>query len=431
MGVLGGGWALRSGVFHSGSPGATAEAAKGPELSLAILPFQNSSGDAALDQWGANLADMLTTAVGQSAHLRIVSPDRLHQVLTDLQFTPGTQFDPTFISNIAKFSNADTVVWGKYFKNGDKIRIQATVRDLKQGRDVPMSVDASNMNDVTAPVNQLADLIRQNLAISSDVQKELKASSFQPTSKSPAALSAYMQGLQLRRQGKNLDALKSFQASVAADPEFALAYSRLAETNSALGYDSQAEQASRKALELDAQLPLAEKYLIEANHARVMKDNKKAIEVYEKLAASMPGDNDVQFTLGNLYLDTSQFDKARAQYAKVLKNDPKNLMALLQTGWLEVQNGKPQAGLDPLNRALSLAIEVDNEEQKAQVLQALGIAYDGMNKYDEALRNVQQSLEINKRLGNKSAAANSYSEIGDIQSYWESRSFRWRLTTRR
>ena len=265
-------------------------------------------------------------------------------------------------------------------------------------------------------MNQLADLIRQNLAISSDVQKELKASSFQPTSKSPAALSAYMQGLQLRRQGKNLDALKSFQASVAADPEFALAYSRLAETNSALGYDSQAEQASRKALELDSQLPLAEKYLIEANHARVMKDNKKAIETYEKLAASMPGDNDVQFTLGNLYLDTSEFDKARAQFAKVLKNDPKNLMALLQTGWLEVQNGKPQAGLDPLNRALSLAIEVDNEEQKAQVLQIIGIAYDGMNKYDEALRNVQESLEISKRLGNKSAAANSYSEIGDIQS---------------
>ena len=52
-------------------------------------------------------------------------------------------------------------MWGKYFKNGDKIRIQATVRDLKQGRDVPVSVDASNMNDVTAPVDQLADLIRQ------------------------------------------------------------------------------------------------------------------------------------------------------------------------------------------------------------------------------------------------------------------------------
>ena len=201
VGVLGGGWALRSGVFHSGTTGA-AEAAKGPEVSLAILPFQNSSGDASLDQWGSNLADMLTTAVGQSAHLRIVSPDRLHQVLTDLRITPGTPIDPTIISNIAKFSNADTVVWGKYFKNGDKIRIQATVRDLKQGRDVPVNVDAGSQNDITAPVDQLADLIRKNLAISSDVQKELKASSFQPTSKSPAALSAYMQGVQMRGKAR-------------------------------------------------------------------------------------------------------------------------------------------------------------------------------------------------------------------------------------
>ncbi|MGB2633868.1 MAG: tetratricopeptide repeat protein [Candidatus Acidiferrum sp.] len=414
--VLGGGWALKSGVFHPGSSGGTAEV-KGPEVSLAILPFQNSSGDPALDQWGANLADMLTTAVGQSAHLRIVSPDRMHQVLTDLRFTPGTAFDPSLLSNIAKFSNADTMVWGKYFKNNDKIHIQATVRDLKQGRDVPINLDVSSQNDITTPVNQMAELIRQNLAISPDVQKELKASSFQPTSKSPAALSAYMQGLQLRRQGKNLEAVKLFQAAVQDDPEFALAYSRLAETNSALGYDSQAEQASRKAVELDSQLPLAEKYLIEANHARVVKDNKKAIETYEKLAASLPGDTDVQFALGSLYLDTGQFDKARAEYARVLKNDPRNLTAQLQTGWLEVQDGKPQAGLEPLNRAMSLAIELDNDEQKAQVFQALGVAYDGLNKYDEALRSVQQSLDINKRLGNKAAASGNYAEIGDVQMY--------------
>lgn len=100
---------------------------------------------------------------------------------------------------------------------------------------MPINLDVLAADDITTPVNQLAELIRQNLAISPDVQKELKASSFQPTSKSPAALSAYMQGLQLRRQGKNLEAVKLFQAAVQDDPEFALAYSRLAETNSALG----------------------------------------------------------------------------------------------------------------------------------------------------------------------------------------------------
>ena len=413
--VVGGGWALKSGVFRSG-PSSAVSASKGPELSLAILPFQNTTGDASQDSLGANLADMLNTAIGQSAHLRVVSPDRMHQIYSDLRLTPGSQLDPSTVTNIAKFGNADTVVSGKFMKFGDQIRIEARVQDLKQGRDVPLKVDAASEKDVFKAVDQLAELIRQNISVSSDVQKELKASSYQPTSKSATALNSYMKGMQLRRQGKNLEAVKMFESSVQQDPDFALAYSRLAEADSMLGYDTRAEQASRKAVELSAQLPLAEKYLIEANHARVMKDNQKALQAYEKLAASLPGDNDVQFTLGNLYLDTSNIDKARAQYAKVLKNDPKNITALLQTGWLEVQNGRPQAGLDPLNRALSLSVELGNDEQKAQILQVLGIAYDGMNRYDEALKNVRESLELNQKLGNKSAAANSYAEIGDIQS---------------
>ena len=414
--VVGGGWALKSGVMRSGSGGGINEAAKGPELSLAILPFQNGTGDATQDSLGANLADMLNTAIGQSARLRIVSPDRMHQIFSDLKIAPGAQLDPSTVTNIAKFGNADTVVSGKFMKFGGQIIIEARVQDLKQGREVPLKVNAAGEAEVPKAVDQLAELIRQNIAVSSDVQKELKASSYQPTSKSPEALRAYMQGLTLRRDGKELDAAKAFETSVKDDPNFALAYARLAEANSALGYDSEAEQASRKAQDLDAQLPLAEKYLIEAIHSRVMKDTKKAIASYEKLAASRPGDADVEFALGNLYLENSDFDKARAEYGRLLKNDPKNLAALLQTGWLEVQSGKAQAALEPLSRAVALASELDNQEQKAQSLQYLGIAYQTLDKLDEAERNVEQSLEINKKLDRKAGIAGNYITLGDIES---------------
>ena len=94
-----------------------------------------------------------------------------------------------------------------------------------------------------------------------------------------------------------------------------------------------------------------------------------------------------------------------------------------------MQDGKPQAGLDLLNRALSLSIELDNDEQKAQVYQALGVAYDGSNKYDEALRSVQQSLDINKRLGNKVASAAITRKLATCRCIRESPSWRWRLTT--
>jgi serine/threonine protein kinase/tetratricopeptide (TPR) repeat protein len=407
-----GGWAL-SGKLTSKT---TNKAAAGPEVSLAILPFRNGSGDAGLDWLGPSLADMLNTDVGQSAHLRTISPDRLHQVLSDLRITPGTVIDPTMVGRIAEFSNADTVVWGQYAKFGDKIRIDATLLDLKHNRRAPLKIEAASEKEIPGTVDGLAELIRKNLAISSDVLKELKASSFQPSSKSVPALRDYNQGVQLLRDGKNLEAVKLLQGAIQADPQFALAYSRLAETDSALGYDNDAEKYSRKALELSQQLPLAEKYLIEANHARVMKDNKKAIEAYGNLAKTFPDNPDVEYALGSLYLDKGDYENARNQFSKILHADPKNVNALLATGQLEVRAGNPQAALDPLNRALSLAIEVDNQEEKAQILQASGMAYEVLNKSDEALRNFQQSIDINRRLGNMGGVAVSLREIANVQA---------------
>ena len=81
-----GGWVVKGKLI----PKSTIKATAGPEVSLAILPFRNGSGDTHLDWLGSSLADMLSTDVGQSAHLRTISPDRLHQVLSDLQISSGS-----------------------------------------------------------------------------------------------------------------------------------------------------------------------------------------------------------------------------------------------------------------------------------------------------------------------------------------------------
>src|SRR5437660_1918284 len=206
-----------------------------PEVSLAILPFRNASGDSSLDWLGSSVADMLSTDVGQSARVRTISPDRLHQVLADLRITAGAAIDTTMVGRIAEFSNADTVVWGQYAKFGDQIRVDATLRDLKHDRSIPLKVENVSEKDIPAAVDRLAENIRQKLAVSPDILAELKTSSYQPTSKSPEALRTYNQGVQLLREGKNLEAVKSLEAAVKADPQFALSFSRLAEADSALG----------------------------------------------------------------------------------------------------------------------------------------------------------------------------------------------------
>jgi tetratricopeptide (TPR) repeat protein len=409
--VAAGGWAL-SGKLTS-KTGSKAPA--GPEVSLAILPFRNASTDLSIDWLGPSLADMLSTDVGQSAHLRTISPDRMHQVLSDLRITPGTTVDSTMVGRIAQFSSADIVVWGQYVKFGDQIRIDATLLDLKHDRREALKITAANEKEIPHTVDGMAELIRKNLSLSSDVMKELKASSFQPTSKSVPALRDYNQSVQMLREGKNLEAVKALQGAIKEDPEFALAYSRLAETDSALGYDTEAEKYSRKALDLSQQLPMAEKYLIEANHARVMKDTKKGIEAYENLAKILPDSADVQYALGSLYVGSGDNEKARAQFAKILQADPKNIKTLWQMGVVEIRSNNPQGAFDPLNKGLSLAVQVDNQEQKALLLQALGVSYRLMNKPEEAMRNYQDSMEISRRLGLKRLLAVSLVEMALVQ----------------
>jgi eukaryotic-like serine/threonine-protein kinase len=390
--------------------------ARGPTVSLAILPFRNASGDPGLDWLGSSLADMLSTDVGQSVSLRTVSQDRLHQVLSDLRVAPNTVLDPSSLRRVAEFSNADTLVWGQYARFGGQIRIDAIVQDLKQDRSVPIKIEAVDEKDIPSAVDRLATAVRSHLAFSSNVLKQLKASSFQPSSHSPAALREYNEGVQFLRDGKNLEAVQALQSATKDDADFALAYSRLSEADSELGYDADAEQAARKAVDMSQSLPLVEKYLIQATYARITKDNKKAIEAYENLAQSMPDNADVESSLASLYTDTGNYDKARATLSKLLTYDPKNIKALWKMGIVEIVSGNPQAGLDPLNKGLSLAVQVDAQELKALILQSIGICYRLMNKPDEAMRNYQDSMAINQRLGLKRAMASNLVEMAVLQN---------------
>ena len=387
----------------------------GPALSLAVMPFQNSTSDPSWDWLGSSLADMLSTDIGQSAHVRTVSSDRVQQVFHDLRITPTAIVDSSTLSRVAEFTNADTLVYGRYTRLGDQIRIDATLQDRKNNRTVQLKAEASSEKDLSGAVDRLAESIRQNLSLSPDLVKELQAQSFMPTSTSVGALRDYNEGLQFLRQGNDLEAEKRFQAATSEDPQFAAAFSRLGEAYSALGYDSEAEQAARRAIELSQNLPLAQRYFIEASQARVTKDGQKAIAAYENLQESFPDNVDVLSALGSLYEDAGDLDKARACYTKVLQIDPKSLDALLALGRVEIKSGNPQQGLDPLDKARHLAIELDNEEQQALILQATGIAYKLMNKPTEALRNYEDSMAINQRLGQKRGVAASLVEIAQVQ----------------
>ncbi len=398
-----------------GRPGGSGVGTAAHPLSLAILPFRNASGDASLDWLGSSLSEMLRTDIGQSVGFRTVSPDRVHEVLNALGVSSDSQLDSGTFSRVAGLTDADLVLSGQYVKAGGQIRITASLEDLKQQRTIPLMVEAANENALLSTVDQLAKSVQHVLALAPSAVSQMRASAFTPTSKSVAALKDYSQGLALLRQGNSLEALKQFQAATTADPNFALAYSQLAQTYQQLGQDQQAQQASGQAVDLSSSLPATEKYLIAAADAHVENNYDRAVAAYGQLSKLLPDDSQVQFNLGQLYENHGNMADALKHYQRVLAADPKDLEGLLAVGRVQIKSGNPQASLDPLNRALSLAVELNNQQGKANVLQAIGVAYQFLNRPQDALSNFQQSLAIKQTIGDKRGMAVSLDQIAQIE----------------
>ena len=386
-----------------------------PVASLAILPFHNASGDQKLDWLGSSMAEMLSTDVGESASVRMISEARVGQVLKDLRITPQSELDQSTVTRVANHSNVDTIVWGHYAQFGEQIRIDATVLDVKTNHGKTVKVEAASEKDILPAVDRLAAQIRESLAVSTSLQKELKAQAFKPSTSSIAALRDYDNGLKQARQGNHVDAVKEFQGALQEDGSFALAYSKMAESYSQLGQDDDAEQAAQKAVSLSAQLPPQEKYLIEASHDSIVKDYPKAIQAYENLVKVSPDNTDYLFGLGMAYERTGTYDKAKELFKKVVQLDPKRIEGLLALGRVEIESDNVQAGIEQLTKAQAMAIEVGDDAERAQIAQALGVAYYSIPRYDEALKSIQESLDIKRRLGLKKGIAESLDMMASIQ----------------
>jgi len=409
--LLGGGiYAARKYALPPAGPAVPAA----PLHSLAILPFHNATSDPKLDWVGSAMAEMLSTDVGQSASVRAVSSDRVGQVMKDLHITPQADLDASTIGRIANQSNVDTVVSGSYAQLGDRIRIDARIQDLKRGQSVTIKEEAAGDKEIFAAVDRLASQIRQNLLVSKSLLKELQEHAFKPSTASVAALREYNDGLKEARAGKNTAAAQSFQAAIKEDGQFALAYAKLAQAYSDLGQDEDAEPAAQKAVSLSASLPTQEKYLIQAGYDRIEKDFPKAIEAYQNLIKVSPDNTDYLYDLGTAYENTDAYDKAKEMFAKVVQLDPKRLAGLRALGRVQIKSGNTQAGLEYLTRAQALSIELQDENERAQILQAMGVAYWTMQRPDEALKNLQESLEIKTKLGLKKGIADSLQMIGSI-----------------
>ena len=125
-----------------------------------------------------------------------------------MRVSPQSELDLQTVKRIADYTHADTVIFGQYQKIGDQIRINSTVADLANDRNTSVTTDVAGEKELLTSLDKLADGLREKLAATPEVLKELQSHSQHVTTKSIPALRAYDQGSQLLRAGDNTQATR-------------------------------------------------------------------------------------------------------------------------------------------------------------------------------------------------------------------------------
>jgi len=111
----------------------TAAAVDLGERSVAVLPFVNSTGVDSLDWLGSGMSDMLTTNLAQTGALRVVSPQRLFELLRQEGHAETDEIPQERAMEIAARSGARTMVHGAILGTAEDMALDAQLIDLRDG----------------------------------------------------------------------------------------------------------------------------------------------------------------------------------------------------------------------------------------------------------------------------------------------------------
>jgi TolB-like protein/DNA-binding winged helix-turn-helix (wHTH) protein/Flp pilus assembly protein TadD len=223
--------------------------------SIAVLPMQNLSGDAAQEYFADGMTDEMITDLAKVSALRVISR-------TSVMRYKGTQKG---LPEIARELNVDAIVEGSVLRSGNRVRITAQLLHASTDRHLWADTYERDLGDVLKLQSEVAEAIAKQVRAQLTPQQQARFRSARFVN--PEAYEAYLRGrYYLSNQftmAQPLNMAKSyFEESIRKDPGFALAYSGLADSYVYLAFFRQgqlspdrayraAKEALRKALELD------------------------------------------------------------------------------------------------------------------------------------------------------------------------------------
>jgi serine/threonine-protein kinase len=331
----------------------TRAAASGSELaSIAVLPFADLSPDKDQEYFCDGMTEEIIDALAKMNGFRVVAR-------TSSFAFKGKQQD---IREIGKKLNVATVLEGSVRKDGNRLRVTAQLNSVADGYHLWSETYERELKDVFTVQDEISRAIVDTLQL-----KLANASRRpRPSSANVEAYDLYLQGRyhwsRWRSEGAER-AIEYFQQAIRKDPNYAAAYSGLADSYAWLGFFGaltpneampKARQAALKALALDDSLAAAHtslgyvKTLYEFDWAGAEREFKRALQLNA-------GDSDAHFGYGITYLaPMGRLDEAVHEMQTARELDPLSPIANTYLGLAYHFVGNRTESATQLRKALEL-----------------------------------------------------------------------------
>ncbi len=352
------------------------------EGSLAILPFTNRTGADSLDWLGPGLADMLTTNLAQLEGLRVVSAQRLLDLMRQAGRGETEAIPDDLALQIAAQSGARALVRGSFMAVGDEVRVDVQLIELEDG--TVTAAEQARGSDVFALVDD----------VSARLSGQMLGPAFRPTELTPLtqlatgnieAYREYQEGLLAERRFLFEQAEGSYRRAVELDPEFAIAWLRLGMLANVTGQEAllafqNADSNKDKATERD-------RYMIEAMFAaNFRRDIAAADSLLRELIEKFPEEKEARYQLGVFYDATDRTEEGRAIMREAVRLDPYYAPGINHLAYMAGRAGDAEEADSLSLRYLEIESgQANPHDSRGEILEMIGRHEDAREAFRAAL----------------------------------------------
>ncbi len=359
--------------------------------SLAVMYFENNTGDENLNHWRKALCELLTADLSQSRYIKVLSGDQIFQILRKLDLEDAESFSSDDLKQVAALGGVNHILRGSLSKAGNHFRVNAMLHHAGSGDLIGSeSVEGRGEESIFAMVDELTRHIKtifrfSRAAIASDIDREVGTI----TTKSPEAYRYYIDGRRYLIIGDNDLSAQFLKKAIAIDSEFAMAHRGLAIVYGNLGYRAKQEEHFQKAISLTDRISDRERYLIQGDYYKLSeKTYHQAVEAYRKVLEIYPDDLSANVNLGNLYRDYEQWDKAIERFEAMIMLQEKAFYPYNNLAKAYEALGKYEKAAEILEDYL------DNQDEIAIVHGYLALNYLIQGKYEFALKEADKAFSL-------------------------------------